>query len=143
VIGGSRRAIGSRRTAASRSAAVVWMLLPMIGCSAPARPDAASWRQEWARVRALVPSADPSERDGQRQACEALLVAARQSRTSLLPTPNPDLDEPIQEWIERAESLGFTCPAATGHLDESRAAIASLHVLEAEIEAVLQSPTPR
>lgn len=125
----------------SRWGPTLLALLALTGCGPPARPDVAQWQSEWMRVRALVPDADASESDAPRAACEVLLVGARSARDWLLPTPSPDLDEPVQQWIKRAESLGFTCPAAHGRADAHREAIASLQVLEAEIDAGLQSAT--
>jgi hypothetical protein len=140
-----RRGMGGRTSSGMwwpRCGVMLLALSSLAGCGPPARPDGARWGAEWARARALVPSADESERDVAQKACEILLVGARRARETLLPTPSRVLDDPIRDWIEQAESLGFTCPAANGHAEANREAITSLHVLEAEIEAALQSATP-
>jgi len=65
--------------------------------------------------------------------CESLLGAAREARSVVIPTPDSILDDPVQDWIEETESLGFDCPRARGNPEGHTNGVRKIRSLEAQI----------
>lgn len=104
-------------------------------CGGDDRPSDAEWAVEWARERALVPTAEALT-DGGRPLCDDLVGEYRESMSRLTPTPSAAIDGAVEDWVEQAESLVFECPSDVG---EIAARLADLDVLAAEVDAGLDT----
>ena len=85
----------------------------------------------WTALAAEAPPVQSGEADVTPEDCDQLLVAAREARPELVPTPDEALDGPVDEWLDQAEEIGFECD---NHPD-LEAGIEELGVLAAEIDA--------
>jgi hypothetical protein len=120
---------------------VILILVCISGCGR-GRPDPETWRARWSRARAAFPQAAAFETGDPQSACDALLVEARRWRSRLLPSPDAALDPAVRTWIDRAEAIGYECPAAREGIAAHRAALNELRTVEAEIEAGLAAGSP-
>jgi hypothetical protein len=101
------------------------------------RPSIESWEVAWNEVQAAVPESVVVAAEGSREACNRLLVATREFRGRLLPSPEAALDGSIRQWLELAGGIGFSCPAAQHRLDTHRESLRELAILTAEVDAGL------
>ncbi|MBT8207800.1 MAG: hypothetical protein KJO18_05975 [Acidimicrobiia bacterium] len=110
------------------------VVLLLSSCSA-ARPSWEVWDLTWATAQSAVPSASALVASGESGLCDSGLAQLRSIRSDLVPTPEPLLDETMNDWIETAEGALFACPPVN---DESyEAAFAELDQLEAAIESLI------
>jgi hypothetical protein len=121
------------RTIAAAIAAVA--LVAAAGCSSAERPSAEEWLPTWDAVVDTFPTyaelGDPPDE----QLCSAALVELRSSASSLRPTPDRSLDDPVEEWVSIAEAIAFDCPPESRTLPNLEYAYGELDRLEAEVSA--------
>lgn len=65
-------------------------------------------------MRSLVPPASDFDPSDPRPLCERVLGQLREAQGALLPTPDPELDAPVERWMERARSVVYACPPEEG-----------------------------
>lgn len=90
------------------SALALLLVAAACGESDADRPAASAWQPAWLGLRDLVPEADAIEDDGV-EVCSRFLGEVRERRNDVLPTPDPSLDEPVEEWVAEAETVGLDC----------------------------------
>lgn len=59
----------------------------------------------------------------------------------LVPTPDPALDEVVDDWVRLAEDAFFECPPASNQVPDFATAYAELRKLQAEVGAVIDAGT--
>lgn len=108
------------------------------GCAvSERRPSVVEWRPRWEAAQALVPPLEQVADPPDRELCTDVLVAIRATRGELLPTPDPSVDGPVQEWLEVAELVFFQCPPHTPPIEDFAAGYEEMGRLAAEVEAGL------
>jgi hypothetical protein len=122
-------------SASLRSIASTLALGTALWACSPQRPDPTRWEASWNAVHARVPVATALAGPDGPDACEELLVAARQAREELLPAPDPVMDAAVAQWIDAAGAFGFDCPKESAKI---RAGLDQLTVLSAEVTASLR-----
>ena len=132
---------GTSRLASVRSAfasklVIATLVLLAAGCGGGSRPTMLTWQPDW---ETAVSHSLPVDGSSVAQAdCAEILAAASAARAQLDPTPDRALDNPINQWIVLAESVGADCldhPDIVG-------ATSTLHDLEASIDETIQSLQP-
>jgi hypothetical protein len=101
------------------------------------RPSVELWQEAWNEIQAAVPDPGVIEVEESRKRCNKLLVATREFRGRLLPSPDAALDDSIEQWLELAGKIGFDCSPARGQVDTYRDDLRELAILAAEIDAGL------
>lgn len=115
-------------------ASLVVLLMVLSSCGT-SRPSWEVWDLTWATAQSSVPSASALVASGESGLCDSGLAQLRNIRSDLVPTPEPLLDETMNDWIETAESALFACPPIN---DENyEAAFAQLDQLEAAIDSLI------
>lgn len=132
---------GSDRRATPRWDTVLLLLLVLVvgvGCSTPQRrPSVEEWNRHWEAVQAAIPSLEEVSDPPSGALCTRGLVTVREARGDLLPTPDPAVDGPVEEWIQVAESVFFQCPPHTPPVDSFEAGYEEMQRFVAEVEAGL------
>lgn len=131
--------IGRRLAAATPLCLLLTSLLLMcplmVSCAGTtARPSSAEWSSDWAERQLLIPDAMTIVAGGQ-PLCDELNGLFRVELPELLPTPAEVLDDPVDQWIERAVSIVFECSSDEAVLGGQ---LESLSVLTAEIDGGLE-----
>lgn len=107
----------------------------LVACSSePDRPSDAAWTPTWEQTRDLVPTAETLVDEGEAR-CESVLGEVRAAREDLVPTPSEVLDDTVDDWISRVESVMFDCPVDDA--DDLRDRLHDIDVVTAEIDAGL------
>lgn len=112
----------------------VVLILVLSSCGT-ARPSWQVWDLTWATAQSAVPSASALVASGPSGLCDAGLAQLRDIRSDLIPTPEPVLDETMNEWIETAQSALFACPPIDDEAYE--ATFTQLDQLEAAIDSLI------
>ena len=116
--------------------ALLALLGALTGACGEGRPTVAEWEQQWDRVVGLLPDLSSLEPPDE-ALCQTTLASLRTESDSLIPPPDPTIDDTVNQWIETAEATFFNCPP-TGEIDGFADAYDVLFRLQGEIETVLE-----
>jgi hypothetical protein len=120
---------------------VVLMWVAATACGSD-RPEIAKWRSAWSE-RPVVPDIAQLEPQAARTLCGQLLSDAHDAPKRLLPTPDPELDDAVREWILRVENLGFECSTTPEEISDFASRRAEIQILEAEVAAAVAVASDR
>ena len=108
----------------------------IVAACVPSRPEIAEWTRAW-DTRTVVPDVEQFQSQPGRTLCDRLLAEAHGAYATLLPTPDPQLDQTIEAWILRVENLGYECPTNPDRIEEFLSKRKEILILEAEVAAAL------
>lgn len=112
------------------------LLLALVGCRGPVRPDAVAWVTTWEEAQALVPAQSSLSTPPSAQECEQVLISLREIRSRLLPGPDELVGSEAAAWLARAEHMFFEC-FRPGHTDSVEVEYARLARLRTQVDEAL------
>lgn len=128
-----------------RTRVVVLVLIVLVGgvaCGPADRPSVATWQETWQAAQRIVPPRETLRSPPRSQTCDRVVASLRSIRGELLPSPDPLVDERVNDWLSSAESVFFECFDAAGPGRSVETAYAHLERLRAEVETALDTLRP-
>lgn len=121
-----------------RRLAPVALVIVLAACSSGApRPSTAEWSPVWEATVALVPSPEDLGEDPSQARCSEVLVELREAQQTAVPTPNSEVDQVVERWLQVASSGFFECFGDGDRESEIAATRATLSRLEDEVAGSL------
>lgn len=123
----------------TRLAVLVLVGLAWLGCGheePPPRPQLEAWLEGWQRAVAQLPTIEGFRNAATARAlCDDTLGALRTLNETLGLAPDPSLDGPVTDWLDKAKALVFDCVIESGETAAFTERRAELDVIEHEIDA--------
>lgn len=135
-----------RATKGPRRLSVVLLVLVVVvggvACGRADRPAIAAWQETWETAQRIVPPPDTLQSPPRTETCDRVVASLRSIRGELLPSPDPLVDERVDDWLSSAESVFFECFDTAGPGRSVETAYAHLERLRAEVETALDTVRP-
>lgn len=116
--------------------AAIWLVV-VGACGNASRPSAAEWIPRWETIVASLPPLESIGTPPSEELCQETLGVLRTDQGHLIPSPDPAIDDVVQQWVQVAENAFFECPPSSEDVPDMAAAYDELSRLEAEVNVAL------